>query len=170
MILGYFPHLYWSPGVELLEIIHLYLKHTLGVLLSKPVGDFPCLVTGRPSFRMYTNTMSSVSKIISGLSWLSFVTTLRCVLFLWVSLRRRSRGRSINSATQFLTMFRGSKLLSCLMSQKLSSACLITDSSLHRSSLYRTLESQRVARASTAVLCPLSSKWCAVVSRPTEEN
>ena len=57
-------------------------------------------------------------------------------------------------------MFRGSKLsqcLSCLMSQKLSSACVITDTPLHRSSLYITQESQRVARASSAVLCLLWS-------------
>ena len=42
--------------------------------------------------------------------------------------------------------------LSCLLSQKLSSACVIIDTTLHRSSLYRTLDSQQVARASTAVL------------------
>ena len=52
MILGYFPLLYWFPGVELLEKIHLHLKHTLGVLFSKPVGDFLSLVTRRPFFRI----------------------------------------------------------------------------------------------------------------------
>ena len=52
MMLGYFPLLCWSPGVELLEIIHLFLKHVLGVLFNQPVGDFPCLVIGRPSFRI----------------------------------------------------------------------------------------------------------------------
>ena len=79
----------------------------------------------------------SLKKIIGGLSWLSFVTTLCCVTSVGVS-----QDQSISSATLSKTMFTVSKLdksptffsemyacaqcSSGLLSQKLSSACVVT--------------------------------------------
>ena len=106
----------WSPGVERLEKILLFLQHKPGILLDKPVRTFPCHPTGSSSLwiahRYHVVSLKDQQQLLFVV--ICNYSAMR-VLFLLVSLKRRCKGRFINPATQFLTIFRESRLASSLL-------------------------------------------------------